>query len=561
MLGSRPITRLWILPMVLLWLLGVSACGGSDEAAPWASVSTEAERFMPFSSAASALAQPADMAASDAAVRSESQAATVSGAPGLLGRPGAPAAAAKFAAVDESVESSVSSGEQLAQLVVQQRIIIRTVDMGVEVDDVGVAIDDIGELAKRMGGWIVSSNRPLMHTGSVSVRVPADMLDQAVLEIRALSLRVQYESSDSRDVTDEYVDLSSRLKNTKATEEALLKLLERAEKVDDALAVQSNLSRVQEDVERLQGRIKYLEQTSAYSLLNVSLSEEPREMVPDAGPDVRAGVGEPVRFRASFTPPDGIESFDYTWDFGDGTQVVGGNRTAPTGDGDGRVTATVHHRYEDERDSPYIVQFKITGFGDGGLAEGEDTLIATVSRIPNIEVFAGEWIDAEEGETVELSGSFTRPAGLTDMRYTWDFGDGSSPASGSLEEGVTTVVAVHIYANYRPRPYTARLTITGTMETGEVEGSSTVDVRVEETQGWVIGGWSFSDQWKTAIRTLSAVAAAALTGSIWLLVFSPIIAIIVGAAIFLGRRAGSAGRRASQAGDEDGAGGAPQAGP
>ena len=126
---------------------------------------------------------------------------------------------------------------------------------------------------------------------------------------------------------------------------------------------------------------------------------------------------------------------------------------------------------------------------------------------------------------------------------------------------MTTVVAVHIYANYRPRPYTARLTITGTMETGEVEGSSTVDVRVEETQGWVIGGWSFSDQWKTAIRTLSAVAAAALTGSIWLLVFSPIIAIIVGAAIFLGRRAGSAGRRASQAGDEDGAGGAPQAGP
>jgi hypothetical protein len=224
---------------------------------------------------------------------------------------------------------------------------------------------------------------------------------------------VQYESSDSRDVTDEYVDLSSRLKNTMATEEALLKLLERAEKVDDALAVQQNLSRVQEDVERLQGRIKFLEQTSAYSLLNVSLSEEPREMVPDAGPDIRAGVGEPVRFRATFTPPDGIESFDYMWDFGDGTQVVSGNRTAPTGEGDRRVTATIHHRFDDERDSPYIVQFNITGFGNGGLSEGEDTLIATVSRIPNIEVFAGEWITAEEGGAVEISGSFTRPAGMT----------------------------------------------------------------------------------------------------------------------------------------------------
>ena len=443
MFDSTLFARWWVVPVALLLLLGASACGGgADESAPLASASTESERLMP---AAPAPAQPAAMAVSDAPVRGERSASQAAGAPGLPGRPGppgapaAPAAAAKLAAVAESVESAASSDQQVAQLVTQQRIIIRTVDMGVEVDDVGAAIDDIGELGKRMGGWVVSSNRPLMHTGSVSIRVPADMLDQAVLEIRALSLRVQYESSDSRDVTDEYVDLSSRLKNTMATEEALLKLLERAEKVDDALAVQSNLSRVQEDVERLQGRIKYLEQTSAFSLLNVSLSEEPREMVPDAGPDVRAGVGEPIRFRATFTPPDGIESFDYTWDFGDGTQVVSGNRTAPTGDGTRRVTATVHHRYDDERDSPYIVQFNITGFGDGGLSEGEDTLIATVSRIPNIEVFAGEWTEAEEGETVELSGSFTRPAGMSDMRYTWDFGDGSSPATGSLEEGVTTV--------------------------------------------------------------------------------------------------------------------------
>ena len=553
MFNSRAITRWWVIPIVLLLLLGVSACSAAEEVYWGGSDETE-----------SAPAPPMAMAAADASVLKDpsvSRAFGLSDGPGQPGARGAPgpqgapavpaapqAAAAKLAtAVESAVESSVESPEQLAQLVTQQRIIIRTVDMGVEVDDVGAAIDSIGDLAKRMGGWIVSSNRPLMHTGSVSVRVPADMLDQAVLEVRALSLRVQYEGSDSRDVTDEYVDLSSRLKNTMATEEALLKLLERAEKVDDALAVQANLSRVQEDVERLQGRIKYLEQTSAYSLMNVSLSEEPREMVPDAGPDVRAGVDEAIRFRASFTPPDGIESFDYTWDFGDGTQVVSGNRTAPTGDGDRRVTATVHHRYEDERDSPYIVQFKLTGFGDGGLAEGEDTLIATVSRIPNIEVFAGEWMEVEEGETVELSGSFTRPAGMTDMRYTWDFGDGSDPASGSLQEGVTTAVAAHVYTNYRPRSYTARLTITGTMETGEVEGSSRVDVQVREAQGWVIGGWSFSDQWKTAVRTLSAVAAAALTGSIWLLVFSPIIAAIVVAAIFLGRRAGSgAGRRAAR---------------
>lgn len=562
MSGIRPMTRWWILPIALVLLLVALACGDSAEESFW-SGSDEAD--FARAPAAPAAAMVADQSAMDGLERKESSVTQAAGAPGLPGRPGnvpaAPAAAAKVVLESDSADSS---DQQLAQLVVQQRIIIRTVDMGVEVDDVGAAIDDIGDLAKRMGGWVVSSNRPLMHTGSVSIRVPAEVLDQAILDIRALSLRVQYESSDSRDVTDEYVDLSSRLKNTIATEEALLKLLERAEKVDDALAVQQNLSRVQEDVERLQGRIKFLEQTSAYSLLNVSLSEEPREMAPDAGPDVRAGVGEPVRFRATFTPPDGIENFNYTWDFGDGSQVVSGNRTAPTGDGDSRVTATIHHRFDDERDSPYIVQFNITGFGDGGLAEGEDTLISTVSRIPNIEVFAGEWVTADEGEPVELSGSFTRPAGMTDVRYTWDFGDGSDPAAGSLQEGVTTAVASHIYANYRPRPYTARLTITGMMETGEVEGTGTVDVEVREAQGWLIEGWSFSDQWKTAVRTLSAVGAAAITGSIWLLVLSPILAIIIGAAIFLGRRAGSSRSRRSAPGpgpSEGGTGETPQAGP
>ena len=80
-----------------------------------------------------------------------------------------------------------------------------------------------------------------------------------------------------------------------------------------------------------------------------------------------------------------------------------------------------------------------------------------------------------------------------------------------------------------------------------------MEVEVREAEGWVIAGWSFEEQWKTAVRTLSAVAAAALTGSIWLLVFSPIIAIIVGAAIFLGRRAGSASaRRAARARSAEG---------
>lgn len=181
MSGTRPMNRWWILPIVLLLLLGVAACGSGEEGL-WSG--TDEAEF------ARAPAQPAaamvtDQAMSDAPVMKEVLESQAPAAPGLPGRPGnvpaAPAAAAKV--VLES-DAAASSEQQLAQLVVQQRIIIRTVDMGVEVDDVGAAIDDIGDLAKRMGGWVVSSDRPLRHTGSVSIRVPAEMLDQAILDIR-----------------------------------------------------------------------------------------------------------------------------------------------------------------------------------------------------------------------------------------------------------------------------------------------------------------------------------------------------------------------------------------
>ena len=96
-----------------------------------------------------------------------------------------------------------------------------------------------------------------------------------------------------------------------------------------------------------------------------------------------------------------------------------GSGSAPTTEPGQRVTATVNHVFGDDRDSPYIVQLEMTGTGEAGLVEGSDTLIATVTRIASIEVFAGESRVVEEGEEVEYGGSFTRPEGLWDIQYRW----------------------------------------------------------------------------------------------------------------------------------------------
>ena len=418
----------------------------------------------------------------------------------------------------------------------RQRIIVRNVDMSLVVDDVADGVDAIGSLAAELGGWVVSSDRSQKHYGFVSIRVPAEMLDAAIDRLRRLAVEVGSEVLSSRDVTDEYVDTASRLTNLRATEDALLGLLERAEKVEDALDVQAELSNVRQEIERLQGRIKFLEETSAFSLVNISLELAPADMRVDAGLDQTLSVGQPARFRASFVPPEGIEEFTFTWDFGDGSQPLIGSRTAPSLEPGRRFTATVNHVYADERDSPYIVEVEIIGTGDAGLAEGSDTIIATVTNVPKIEVFAGESRIVEAGEKVEFLGSFTRPKGLTDLTFQWDFGDGSPPARDALDQNVTRAEAAHVYIDHRPSAYTATLTITAQSEAGEVEASSSLSVLVRESRGWTVAGWNPGNTGKSAVRALSGLGQVLVNILIWLGLFSPVLIVIGVIVVYIKRR-------------------------
>ena len=320
-----------------------------------------------------------------------------------------------------------------------------------------------------------------------------------------MAVEVESELLTSKDVTDEYVDTTARLKNLEVTEAALIKLMEREGDVEDILNVQRELTRVQEELERLKGRIKFLEQTSAFSLINVWLRLAPADMAVDGGADETFSVGQVARFRAAFKPPEGIENFSFTWDFGDGSEQVTARRTAPTLDEDTRITATVTHLYRDDRDSPYIVEIEIMGTGEKGAAEGKDTLIATVTKLPVIEVFAGESRTVEQGEETEFVGSFTRPEGLRDLTFRWEFGDGTPAVTGSLGEGVTNAIATHAYSDHRPFAYTATLTVTGSSDAGEVEASGSINVGVVESSGWAIAGWSAGDTAKTSVRALSGV--------------------------------------------------------
>ena len=439
-------------------------------------------------------------------------------------------------AVAPSPESDGGGGgkAQLAPLA-QSRIIVHTARMSLVVDDVALTVDGIADVARDLGGWVVSSDRSSRHSGAIAIRVPAGLLDEAFRRLEALALKVESRAVTSEDVTDEYVDSQSRLVSLRATEERLLSFLDRAGNVDEALRVQKEVSDLQLRIEEIQGRLNFLKQTAAYSLIEVSLKLTAGVIEVDAGDDVSFRVGQVARFRASFTAPQGIDDFSFVWDFGDGSSITGSGSVLRQ-DGK-RVTATVNHVYDDDRDSPYIVTIDLAGTGGGGIGEGSDSLEVSVSHVPTIEVFAGEDRTVEEGDKVDYSASFIRPGELWDYQYQWDFGDGSPTVTGKPEEGTTRVETTHAFADHRPAAYTSVLTVSAMSDAGRVSGSDSFSVRVAESEGFFIGGWNVGGTAKAAVRALSAVAWAAITVILWLGIFSPVILVVGGIAYLINRRA------------------------
>ena len=158
-----------------------------------------------------------------------------------------------------------------------ERKIIKTGYISLVVENVEKSLDEISAIASELGGYVVSSSKSSDDEtvrGNVSIRVPAEKYDQAFTKLRAIAVKVPNESTDTQDVTEEYIDLTARLSTLEATEVQYLELLKKAETVEDILKVQQALSNIRQDIETLQGRIQYLERTSDMSLININIKEE-----------------------------------------------------------------------------------------------------------------------------------------------------------------------------------------------------------------------------------------------------------------------------------------------
>lgn len=161
------------------------------------------------------------------------------------------------------------------------RQIIKNADLSLEVSDLDEAMNRATEIVSRLGGLVVASNRgggPAGRDGSrwasLTLRVPADRFDAAMVEMRRLG-RVVAESQSTQDVTEEYIDLDARAVNLEEQERRLRALLGRAVKIEEIMQVENELARVRTEIDGLRGRQRFLADQAAYSTANLSMRETP----------------------------------------------------------------------------------------------------------------------------------------------------------------------------------------------------------------------------------------------------------------------------------------------
>jgi hypothetical protein len=161
-----------------------------------------------------------------------------------------------------------------------ERLVIKNGNLSIVVPDPSKSMDNISKMTEEMGGFVVTANMYKQELegglqvprGSITIRVPAERMNEAMVRIKAESNQDPIsENISSQDVTSDYIDLKSRVKNLEAAEAELTEIMKSATKTEDVMAVYNQLVQIREQIETNKGQIKYYEQSAALSSISVEL--------------------------------------------------------------------------------------------------------------------------------------------------------------------------------------------------------------------------------------------------------------------------------------------------
>jgi hypothetical protein len=157
------------------------------------------------------------------------------------------------------------------------RLIVRTGQASIEVDSLEPSMAELRRVVQRVGGFVadasVQSGKNQLRSATLQLKVPASSFDELTQGLEPLG-KLQFVNVAAEDVSEEFVDLTARVANGRRLEDRLIELLRtRTGKLQDVLSVERELARVREEIERMEGRLRFLKASAQLSTLSVNLYE------------------------------------------------------------------------------------------------------------------------------------------------------------------------------------------------------------------------------------------------------------------------------------------------
>jgi len=210
---------------------------------------------------------------------------------GVLGRAEAPGPSAMPEA-RQRLATLPARSVSLPPLSITSNMVIRTGQTSVEVDSLERAVAQVRLLAGRVGGYVANTTmqtgRGQLRSATLEVKIPADRFDDGLGGLSALG-KLESVNVNAEDVGEEFTDVTARMGNARRLEARLIELLAtRTGKLKDVLDVERELARVREEIDRYEGRLRYLRAHAVLSTLTIYV-HEPLPVVGRAGSSV---IGE-----------------------------------------------------------------------------------------------------------------------------------------------------------------------------------------------------------------------------------------------------------------------------
>ena len=447
---------------------------------------------------------------------------------------------------------------------VVDRKIVRNATLEMIVAQIAVALDRIDAVVSGISGAYVADSdvkdQDSRLPSRVVLRVPSASFQQAVADLKALAVEVLDERIGTRDVTEQFTDLSSQLRNLRATEDQFLALLERADKVEDIVQIQDRLSRVRGDIELLQGRLNLLENQVDLSTVTAILHAPPDltiELLPQGVPAsghsfttvIEYGNEGSVRARdvvIRLSVPDGLRfettssggKYDssarsVTWELGEVAPGVNGRVTAaflaqPGGRALSPVafieSSTAEKKPENDTDQvkiDFVPDLTVDLFGPSSLAEGShgDLFLRLENR--------------GTGDAEDVTATLAVPAGTTFV---------SADGGGAYDEsGKEIVWKVGRLAPNRSEDFAATIrvdvpegrlafeaSVMSTIEdASERDNASSLSITAIEEDVSERDVWRPGGTLSNSVEALGSFAQALVDALIWIATFAVPLAVVV----------------------------------